>query len=86
MKRRHSGNYVDRHEVISQDVSNLKLFVSNVSLLAEIDHDNSWFIDFGASIHMLCKRYWFDTYHEVNNGGHIYLRVIDHMKSNYMEI
>ncbi len=22
---------------------------------------------------MSCKRDWFDTYHEINNGGHIYL-------------
>lgn len=33
-QRRHSGNYVDRDETISQDVSNLKLFVSNTALSA----------------------------------------------------
>lgn len=72
-QRRHSENYVDRDEAISQDVSNLKLFVSNATLSVETDDDNACFIDFGASIHMSCKRDWFDTYHEINNGGHIYL-------------
>lgn len=70
-QRRHSGNYV--YEAISQNVSNLKLFVSNAALSTEIDDDNAWFIDSGASIHMSCKRDWFDTYHEINKDGHIYL-------------
>lgn len=72
-QRRHSRNYVDRDEAISHDFSNLKLFVSNAALSAETNDDNAWFIDSGASVHMSCKRDWFDTYHEINNGGHIYL-------------
>ena len=67
-QKKHTGHFADEdqnHE--------LKLFVSNVSLSTKIDDDNTWFIDFGASIHMSCKRDWFDTYHEVNNGAHIYL-------------
>lgn len=72
-QRRDSENYVDRDEAISHDFRNLKLFVSNASLLVENNDDNSWFIDFGASNHMSCKIDWFDTYHEVNNGRHIYL-------------
>ena len=65
-QRRHSGNYVDRDEATSHEFSNLKLFVSNVALLKKTDDDNAWFIDSGASIHMSCKRNWFDTYHGVN--------------------
>ena len=72
-QRRHSGNYVDRDEAISHDFNNLKFFVPNDALSVETDYDNSWLIGSGASIHMSCKRDWFDTYHEFNNGAHIYL-------------
>ena len=72
-QRRHSRNYVDRDEAIRQDVSNLKLSMSNAALLAETDDDNSRFIDSGASIHMSFKRDRFDTYHEINKGLQIYL-------------
>jgi len=71
--KRHSRNYVDRDEAISDDFRIIKLFVSNASLSAETNDDNAWFIDSGASIHMSCKRDWFDTYHEGNNGAHTYL-------------
>ena len=47
--------------------------MSNATLLVETEDDNAWFIDSGASIHMSCKSDWLDTYHEINNGGHIYL-------------
>jgi hypothetical protein len=58
---KHSVNFVDKGSAIGDDFKNLKLFVSNVTLRAEVDDVNIWFIDSGASIHILCNKNWFDT-------------------------
>jgi hypothetical protein len=67
------GNFVDKEAEVSDDLENLKLFVSYVALSIETNDFNAWFIVSGVSIHMTCNRDWFKTYHEKTNGVKIYL-------------
>jgi hypothetical protein len=69
--RRHSGHFAG--EGLNSDLKNLKLFVSNVVLSAEMDDVNTWFVDSGASIHMTCNKDWYENFKEISNGGNIYL-------------
>ena len=38
------------------DSRDLRLFVSNTALSAEIDEIDAWFVDSGASVHMTCNK------------------------------
>jgi hypothetical protein len=58
---------------VRHDFKNLKLFICDSSLSAEISYSYAWFIDSSASIHMSCYMDWFETYHENKNGSNIYL-------------
>jgi hypothetical protein len=68
--RRPIGQFVDRGETMHDD---LRLFLSDVALLAKTDDSNAWFVDSSASIHMSCNKDWFENYHENDNGATIYL-------------
>jgi len=70
-QRKYSGNYAG--DGLNFDLKNLKLFVSNAALSAEIDDVNAWYVDSGASIHMTCNRDWYQTFKETSNGSNIYL-------------
>lgn len=66
----HTCHFTNSKEIISDD---LKLFISDVALLAEIDDCNAWFIDSSASIQMTCHKNRFVNYHKKPNGAKIYL-------------
>ena len=53
MPRKHNGNYVKADTSFSEGFKNLKLFISKVALSTETDGENAWFIDSGASAHVL---------------------------------
>ena len=55
------------------DSRDLRLFVSNAALSAEIDDIDAWFVDSGASVHMTCNKKWYTNYKETQNGASIYL-------------
>ena len=55
------------------DSRDLRLFVSNAALSAEIDDIDAWFVDSGASLHMTCNKKWYTNYKETHNGASIYL-------------
>jgi hypothetical protein len=68
--RWHIDYFFDRGEIMHDDI---RLFLLDVSLSAEIDYSNPWSVDYGASIHMCCNKDLFENYHETNNGANIYL-------------
>jgi hypothetical protein len=86
--RTHSGHYAEKYsnqdhrlfiasddidEPLNFDSRDLRLFVSNASLSAEMDDSNAWFVDFGASVHMTCNKNWYANFKETQNGANIYL-------------
>ena len=60
-------------EMPNFDSRDLRLFVSNAALSAEIDDIDAWFVDSGASVHMNCNKKWYTNYKETQNGASIYL-------------
>lgn len=70
---KYEGNFVSGEDEQSDNLHNLKLFISDVALSANVDDCNNWFIDSGASIHMSCHRNWFKKIYEKNDGSKIYL-------------
>jgi len=68
---KHSGHFAEENSNI--EPKDLKLFVSNVALSAETDDVDAWFVDSGASIHMICNHNWYTNFKETHNGAHIYL-------------
>jgi hypothetical protein len=69
--KKHSEHFAKENP--NFDSKDLRLFVSNVALFAEIDDVDAWFVDSGASIHMTCNKNWYENFKETNNGAHIYL-------------
>jgi hypothetical protein len=67
------GKFVDTEVEVSDNLKNLNLFISYVSLSEKIDYCNAWFLDSLSSIHINCYRDLFKTYHEKTNGPKIYL-------------
>ena len=47
--------------------------MSNVVMSAEMDDNNVWCVDFGASIHLTCNKDQYEKFKEVSNGRNIYL-------------
>jgi hypothetical protein len=47
--------------------------VSNVSLSAETDDIDAWFVYSRASLHMTCNKNWYTNFKEIQNGASIYL-------------
>ena len=62
--QRHNGNFVHKDTSTSNGFKNVKLFISEVALFAEIDDENIWFADSSASSHMSCNKEWYDEYYE----------------------
>ena len=60
--RKHNGNYVRKYTPDVNGFKNLRLFISENSLSAEMDDESAWFIDSSASAHMSCNREWYDEY------------------------
>jgi hypothetical protein len=69
--RTHSGHYAEKSSnqdprlfIASDDIDeppnfksrDIRLFVSNAALSAEIDDSDAWFVDSGASVHMTCNK------------------------------
>ena len=56
--RKNKGNYVRKDTPDVNGFKNLRLFISEHALSVEMDDENAWFIDSGASSHMSYKREW----------------------------
>ena len=65
--KRHKWHFV--HKDQNHD---LKLFVSNSTLSAEIVEVETWFVEFEYSTHMIGNKQWFECFKETNNGANIY--------------
>jgi hypothetical protein len=63
----------DIDEPTNFDSHDLRLFVSNAALSAEMDDSDAWFVDSGASIHRTCNKNWYANFKETQNGASIYL-------------
>ena len=71
---KHEGNFVNGKDTISDNLHDLKLFVSYYALSSKSSDCNDWFIDSGASIHMSCHKIWLKNFQEKDDGRKIYLR------------
>jgi hypothetical protein len=86
--REHSGHYEEEysnHDLIlfiasddngeppNFDSRDLRLFVSNATLSAEMDDVYTWFVNSGTSVHMQCNKKWYTNFKETQNGATIYL-------------
>ena len=58
--KKYEVNCVNSHQdtITSDNLHDLKLFVSDFSLSVESSDCNDWFIDSEASIHMSCHKSW----------------------------
>lgn len=66
--KKHAGHFADEEHNL-----NLRLFVSDSTFSAEDDEAETWFVDSGASTHMIGKKHWFENFKETSSGGNIYL-------------
>lgn len=66
--RSHNGNFVHKNASLNDGFKNLKLFIYEAALSIEIDDENAWLIDYGASTHMSYNRTWYDGYYENLDG------------------
>lgn len=69
----HTHNFVNKGELMNDEIKNFRLCVIDVSLSTKIDDQNSWFVYFGASTYMSYNKHWFENIQENNNGTNIYL-------------